>query len=353
MTEIEIRLLQEDDIDSINQLYKKSYGVERSKEKLIWEFIKGPAGPAIYVVASKDNTIIGTQCAIPLYLKSPEGKLILTAKSEDTLVDSAFRGQAIFEKMYDLLFKECRIAGIQYLWGFTYAAKPFKKLQFDVPFNSNFGLSVSNPIASYKLLVSLKKDRKIIENIKIGALVIISFAYSKSKLIFRGDLNHNLISTRPLKEINDSRNSSIYYQLSQDESFINWRITDNPYNQHLHYSLLSATGSVIGNAICSLHITNVAYVMHLTFNVTVKKSTKVSFIKALIKYLHKRVAIVRFWGFENTLEGREELVLLKRSGFIFVGTGISFVWKDITETQTINLNPMEFKLSRLCAQSSS
>ena len=50
---------------------------------------------------SENNKIVGIQCAIPLEFTDVKGNVQLSAKSEDTLVDPAYRGQKIFERMYD------------------------------------------------------------------------------------------------------------------------------------------------------------------------------------------------------------------------------------------------------------
>lgn len=351
MAEIEIRLLREGDIDLINDLYKRSYGITRSKEKFVWEFVECPIRPSIYVVAvdSANHKIVGTQCAIPLHVKMPNGELILTAKSEDTLVDINYRGLNIFERMYKLLFDECRLAGIEYIWGFTYAIKPFQKIHFDIPFHSNFGLISFDPLTSYKILNALKPKRSMLEKLKIVSLVSFSFLHQKIKCIGINNLSKKTISTKPVKETNALLHSSNFSYLNQDEQFINWRIAKNPYNSHLHYSLLSADDSVEGNIICSLHRNNTAYLMQVVIDDSVEESTQLSFLKWVLSDLSTKIALLRYWGFENTLKGKEEILLLKKVGFTFTGKGISFVWKSLTENDKLNL--ANYKLSRLSAQS--
>jgi hypothetical protein len=352
MAEIEIRLLREEDIDPINDLYKRSYGISRSREKFVWEFVKCPVRPAIYIVAvdAVSLKIVGTQCAIPLYVRMPSGEVVLTAKSEDTLVDVSYRGLSIFERMYQQLFEECRLAGIQYVWGFTYAIKPFKKILFDIPFRSNFGLISFDPVKSHKILNALKRKRSGIEKFKIFTLVSFSFLFQKIKSISKSKLQKKRISIEPQIETNSLFHGSNFCYLNQDELFINWRITKNPYNDHLHYSLLSADGRSEGNVICSVHSNHTAYLMQIVFHDSVKQSDKLSFLRYVVRDLSKKVALLRFWGFENTQSGKEEIVLLKKVGFTFTDRGISFVWKHLGKSDKLDL--INLKLSRLSAQSS-
>src|SRR6478609_6485041 len=113
---ITIRLLQDHEVELANIFFNKVYQTNRPIENFKWEFLNGPFGKAIYTIAVDDSTtthtkIVGIQCAIPIELISSKGKIVLTAKSEDTLVDPSYRGQKIFERMYELLFEECKKAG--------------------------------------------------------------------------------------------------------------------------------------------------------------------------------------------------------------------------------------------------
>src|ERR1035437_8870639 len=125
---------KEDDYKKINDFFNKIYSANRTIEQFYWEFHNAPAGRAIYIIAEDDGKIIGTQCAIPIYLENSIGEKILSGKSEDTLVDPLYRGQNIFYKLYDVLFEKCLENKIKILWDFTTAYKPFKKMGFEIPY---------------------------------------------------------------------------------------------------------------------------------------------------------------------------------------------------------------------------
>lgn len=90
--QIEVRLANDGDIDQINAFYNRIYGKNRTKEQFIWEFNSSPAGKALYIIAEHGTKIVGTQCAIPYYVINGKNETILSAKSEDTLVDPEYRG---------------------------------------------------------------------------------------------------------------------------------------------------------------------------------------------------------------------------------------------------------------------
>jgi hypothetical protein len=350
MEEIEIRLLKEDDIGSINDLYEKAYGIDRSRTKFIWEFQEGPAGPAIYVVAVDVNLnkVVGTQCAIPLYVTNSSGARILTAKSEDTLVDAAYRGRNIFEKMYALLFDECRKAGIVAIWGFTYAIKPFAKLGFEIPFRCDFGLIVFDSLNGYKYFESLKKKRPFLEKLKIAVLVLASRLKYGIHIGFRATEGYSISKDvqADLEELTPSQPGAFF--LHHNSKFLGWRLRDNPYpNNHLYYSLINESGKRAGSVICS-NDADVAYLMHMVFARNLSEETKRHFLNAVIADVSEKTNVLRFWGFTHNEAGREEIELLKGSGFVFTDQGISFVWKKLDERSS--LNAKNFVLSRMASQ---
>jgi hypothetical protein len=350
MEEIEIRLLKEGDIQSINDLYEKAYGVNRSADKFRWEFQQGPAGPAIYVVAldTRLNKIVGTQCAIPLFVTNASGERILTAKSEDTLVDTAYRGRNIFEKMYALLFDECRKAGIVAIWGFTYAIKPFAKLGFEIPFRCDFGLIVFDSMKGYKYFNSLKQKRTLLEKTKIAVLVLASRLKYGIHIGFKATEGYSMSNDVQvsLEDLTPSQPGSFF--LLQDTEFLGWRLRSNPYpNNHLYYSLVNESGKQVGCIVCS-STAEVAYIMHMVFARNLSEETKKHFLNAVIADLSEKTGVLRFWGFTHNEAGREEVELLRGSGFVFTGQGISFVWKKLDEKSPLSVN--NFVLSRMASQ---
>lgn len=350
MDEIEIRLFREEDIRSINDLYEKAYRIDRSTLKFKWEFQQGPAGPAIYVVAvdSKLNRVVGTQCAIPLYVTNAAGARILTAKSEDTLVDPGYRGRSIFERMYAMLFDECRKTGVVAIWGFTYAIKPFAKLGFEIPFRCNFGLMVFDIIRGYNYLNTLKAKRSIIEKAKVAALALASrLKYgihirlrNTSGYTISRDLQTDIAELVP-------EQPGVFFLL-HDSKFLGWRLRDNPYpNNHLYYSLVNDSGKRLGVVVCS-HSTEISYIMHLAFERNLPDKTRRHFLNEVISDVSKKTDVLRFWGFTHNETGLEEIDLLKRSGFIFTDQGISFVWKKLDEKSSLSV--INFALSRMASQ---
>jgi GNAT superfamily N-acetyltransferase len=186
---IEIRLLQDDELYFANRFFNETYKTNRSDKDFTWEFLNGPAGKALYVAAIDTAVtdrlkIVGIQCAIPLEMMCNDGTIILTAKSEDTLVDPAYRGQKLFERMYDLLFQASRDRGIKYIWGFTPAVKAFERIGFEIPFQASQALLVKRPLEASKYLSSLNAKNKRLDRLKILLLCFASYLKGKAYLSF-------------------------------------------------------------------------------------------------------------------------------------------------------------------------
>ncbi len=261
-----IKVLSESELIQANVLYRIVYGKERSDSYFNWEFLNGPAGKAIYVGAFDGDKLIGTQAAIPLYFVGPEGKLMLTAKSEDTLLDPDYRGKGLFELMYKLLIVECRKAQIVSIWGFTYAKKPFLKIGFQIPFDSSNGVYVINMLSGFNYLSSLNPNNKFKQRFQIFGLCL--WSYLKALI-------------HPIKLVDDVKRKNISYNkflerelfqetqlsfLNETDNYLNWRIHTNPYsNNYFELVIYNSDGEVSASLIYNIFQSRVAYIEQMLF----------------------------------------------------------------------------------------
>lgn len=358
---ISYNLLDKSEINSVNEFYNRSYNSNRSYEEFFWEFFSGPAGKAIYVVAKDANTnqIIGTQCAIPLFLANSQGKKILTAKSEDTLIDPKYRGQNIFENMYQILFEECKKNGIQYIWGFTSAKKPFNRVGFDTPFTHSQSVFVKNILQSYVYLSSLNPKNKFADKLKIFGLIALSKLNSLILFLTKtSDIKSYTIDINTTNEINDlnpllnsvcSAGTDIFF-LYQDMEYLKWRIKNNPHHTKIYDFRFLKDSKIVASIIFNLHEENVWYLIQSLFEKKIPESHRIKMLTYSIKHLNKKenVALIRSWNFQNNQIGNSEIYTLKKSGFIHLNRGIYLVWKSLEAKE--NITPKNFLLSRMATQ---
>lgn len=250
---ITVRLLEESEKQLANNFFNEIYKTDRPFRNFEWEFFEGPFGRAIYVVAIDESVtthtkIVGIQCAIPIELISSKGVTVLTAKSEDTLVDPAYRGQKIFERMYDLLFDACRKAGIKYIWGFTPANRAFERLGFEIPFKAEQALLVFKPVAAFHYLKRLNTQNKTKDKISILGLSVLSW--------LKG-LKTNFTPTSSLKEVpiqakellfKQAYQHENYFTLNETDAYLNWRLHKNPFqNNYKNFQSGDGTFDVLIN----------------------------------------------------------------------------------------------------------
>lgn len=356
---ISYTLLNESDINHVNDFYNRIYRENRTYEKFFWEFFSGPAGKAVYIVARNINTdqIIGTQGAIPLFLANSQGKKILTAKSEDTLIDPKYRGQNIFENMYQILFEECKKDGIQYIWGFTSAKKPFNKVGFDTPFTHTQSMLVKDILQSYDYLSLLNPNNKLADKLKIFVLSALSKVYTIKSIFFNtsaiGDYSMDISTKNEISDLmpllNSATTENIFF-LYQDYKYLNWRIKENPHHTKIYNFCFFKNSDLVANIIFNLHKGKVWYLLQSLFEKKIPESHKIQMINYSIKQLNKNenIALIRSWNFHNNPIGISEISILKKSGFIHLNRGIHLVWKRLDAKEDIL--PENFLLSRMATQ---
>ena len=89
------RLATENDYQNINDFHNRIYQKNRTMNEFRWEFHNCPFGKSIYVIATDEGKVVGTNCVIPIVLANSKSELILTGKSEDTLVDPEYSLKAL------------------------------------------------------------------------------------------------------------------------------------------------------------------------------------------------------------------------------------------------------------------
>jgi GNAT superfamily N-acetyltransferase len=347
---IEIKILDESQLKSANDFFNRIYKTNRPFENFKWEFLEAPAGKAIYVGAVDtdfNNKIVGIQCAIPIALTSSAGEKILTAKSEDTLVDPAYRGQQIFDRMYTLLFEECRKNGIHAIWGFTPAKKAFEKIGFEIPFSSSQALLVRNPFRAFSYLKSLNTQNKRTDHLKILGLSFLSWMKS-IQYYFVSSKGASISSTGFTDKSNifqDLYTGETHFTLDESSAYLNWRILRNPFgNRYASYSISVSNERVVDGVVNTRK--DVSYIERLYIK---RGFNAMPALKLLIEELKKEpTPLIRVFCFDYNTELATQNKLLAQCGFTLLNRGSFFVWKSLTDAHPIN--PKQLLLNRLFTQ---
>jgi N-acetylglutamate synthase-like GNAT family acetyltransferase len=348
--EIIYRLATDTDIDAINDFYTEFNKKSRSREQFIWEYNSAPAGKTIYVIAELNSKIIGTQCAIPYYLITKNNEKILTAKSEDTLVSPYHRGKSVFDNMYKLLLEQCKNAGIRFIWGFTYADKPFRKLGFEIPFRSTMGMLCTQPSEAAQYFYSITAKKNTLSFLKIHLLCWFS-ALRHRLLLLRGG------KALPIDSADIDLNTKDFNYLTQqgtyglmlDKDFLDYRTRRNPYNSNYNTISYSKSGQLLISVKYVVTKQNIGFILHLYMSPELNRKEGPAFLRQLIKGTKLgKCSVIRYWGFEHTTQNREEVKLLKESNFTFLSRGICFVGLNLMEKNKVDFH--NFVLSRMASQ---
>ena len=131
MTDLVVREIRRDELEAAAGFHAR-WGRAVSPATLDWEYFDSDlTREGILLGAFDGEAIVGTQGYIP-YRGWLKDRAVLTCKSESTLVSPEYRGRKVFDRMYALGFDLCEQAGVDCIWGFTSAEKPFAKVGFDV-----------------------------------------------------------------------------------------------------------------------------------------------------------------------------------------------------------------------------
>lgn len=352
---IEYILAKEEDYIDINNFYNRLHKSNRTIEQFKWEFHKGPVDKSIYIIAKDTikNTVIGSQAVILINLIDSKGNIILSGKSEDTLVDPEYRGKNIFKNMYEMLFNECTKNGVNYIWGFTTAKKPFAKMNFDIPWSHSQSLLVNQVLPSAKYLISLNQNNRLLDKLKIFGLSIKS---KLNKIVINGKKEFEGYSISEEQAINviDLVNKIIKYSGSdsfaiyQDDEYQKWRFYENPNFKKVNSFVLKKDNKIFGAFISNANQQNVAYISQFIIDPNIPEKIKINFINYCSRRLFNNgIILIRNWNFSHTKYNTMEVNDFKSSGYTYLNRGVPFVWKTQINK---NLSASDFIMWRIASE---
>lgn len=359
--DIEYCILEDHEIQDVIDFYNSIHHSGRNVEMFKWEFLNGVYGKAIYIIAKDKNTkkIVGSQAAIPIQLINADGQIILSAKSEDTIVDPHYRGNKIFDKMYELLISECKKNNIHYIWGFTHAIKPFKNLGFEIPFSHSQSLLVYDIAKAYQYLAGLDKTNTILKKIKILGLTIIScikfFLYS-NKISQNKDFKTNVLSNfDDISDFDFNKLASIYpshFSIHRSKKFMDWRVLKNPYAKNNLIISIQKNQKLVAVIVFSSNIDGIWFLMEEFYDNDLSSKEKEEILIRSITILktnqNNKVHLLRTWDFRHNAFSNKLMNVKTKAGLIHIEKGMPFVWLNTFGNNELDVDSII--LSRLSSQ---
>jgi GNAT superfamily N-acetyltransferase len=240
---VEIRLVQPGEEAACNDFHNRLHHDHRLISHWRWEYVENgfDRPPIPFALAKDGDRIVGTQAFIPIRMIDRDG-IFWTAKSEATLVDPDYRGQQLFEKMYDQLFQYAEEKQLAYIWGFTPAIKAFTRLQFETPGET---AQIYLPFSSRSIATMTKKisgaDSGGMQSglkrfaIRGGASVASALSALRLSLVSRSLPPGTSIRTMETPDPQAGECCNRFIQqfggttIYRDAAYMQWRLFNNPF----------------------------------------------------------------------------------------------------------------------------
>ena len=322
---MDINFLTDSDIQECNEFHNNAYGTNRSLAQWHWQFDGMLGGIRPFVVAKEDGRIVGTQALMPIIMSNAVGDF-LTAKSEETLVDSSMRGKGVFQKMYEPLMALALSHGVKAIWGFTPASKAFEGVGFSVPDSTSqlvFPLSIR---ASTTFLDSFcSGPRRFAMNAGIGVASILSASRLAATSRKDKGIRLEVIDDPPITAGALSREFVRSWggvTILRDQSYLKWRYFDNPV---VRATLLAAYrgNSLVGWLAYALDKNSMGYIVD-----AIVPRYKDSFailhslmLKAVLALRSSGAVAIRNWHLNRHPFDRLNLEVSRSLGFYLVRRG--------------------------------
>ncbi|MEE8577343.1 MAG: GNAT family N-acetyltransferase [candidate division Zixibacteria bacterium] len=240
---MDIRLIRPGEEAACNDFHNRLYGQQRTMSQWRWEFTENryDRSQVPFALVIDDDRIVGSQAFIPIQMIDRDG-IYWTAKSEATLVDPDYRGQRLFEKMYNLLFQYAEEHEFSYVWGFTPATKAFTRLDFTVPGVTG---QLFQPFSSRSVTAMFGKltdsrPSKPLDRVKASALRVGSKIAGIASAVRVGMTSRALpagMEVRTMHEPDEQAGACCRRFIEKyggttiyrDSNYLRWRLFDNPY----------------------------------------------------------------------------------------------------------------------------
>ena len=250
-----IRLIAAGEEKVCNDFHNNYWGRSRTLDQWRWEFdpILYQSSEIPFAVAEDEGRIVGTQALIPIRMID-EGGVFWTAKSEETLVDSDYRGRQLGVHMYNVVFDWAARHNMPYIWGFTQATRALTRVNFELPATTS-QLFLPFSMRSIEVLMGGKTSESktgLARKIKTSALragCSLARLMSASKLSFTSRAARRLaagdgIAIRTLDAAPEGAGEVCRRFVEQwggktiyrDTDYLRWRLFDNPHRKAVFHA---------------------------------------------------------------------------------------------------------------------
>jgi peptidoglycan/xylan/chitin deacetylase (PgdA/CDA1 family) len=342
-----------DDAPEMVAFHNRMFGAHRTPDFWHWKYRDHVPGKSVYVVARSHGNVVGTQGMIPIRLRV-DGGVELTGKSENSLVDTGFRGRGLWNRMYREALAQCRDRGMTAVWGFTpveTARRGLARLGFAVHDVMVQGIAILNFGPMLKVIWNSQESTLG----RLGATLAMPGAWCLSKLRNRGSKDDTEYGCGPFPAgLAAGEIAGLYEQVVRDspdlvhldmnEEYLRWRVLQHPRFRHELWHArrngrLVAIALVNGNYVLRPAILELAFVEQRDAAGLLARMTE--------HYAASGAGALTFWANRTNRYGRMLLAAARGLGFFRRPARSSFVVKDIADGGAPKTDPGRWLLSAL------
>jgi hypothetical protein len=343
---IQFEELKSTEIDQVLDMHNAHYSDKRTVKQFNWEYKSNLSDNFVFTVVKKGNVIVGTQGMIPI-LVNVGGVSYLSGKSENSYLDSGYRGGTTFGELYNYAISLCKAKGMICIWGITPAIKTWqKKLGFSVyPEAKYTAFLILRPKSFISKIIKYdwSLNRKIVG--VFSSLPIYFYSAVRRYAHFSFHENVKFSIEERLGSITDIEDlyrrlklKQNFIHIQQDENYLNWRIFNNPNNIYTTYFLYKAD-QLKAYSYLSINSEKDAYLSDFTFEDY--EAGEILLKKILAKLISCNAKSVLFMGNIKNHVMAETFQLLKKYGFLKKRDSEAFALLNLSYEDSAHLNDIK------------
>ena len=342
----EIREIKDSEFIDVCHFHKKYYGARRPLEVWNWEYRDIHPGKSVLTVAKDGDKIVGTLGMIPIYLNI-HGKKYLSAKSESKLIDINYRGKQLSPKLHDQSVKMGINNGISFIWGNTSFLKAIRKSKYQIYPDLMKWAVLPIKIETTKLAIESQKTSKM-KSALFSVVIPLGCVYSSIRRFIKKNGFKNKANYELLKKTKSGNDVEMFFErlrrkyptlihIDQDETYINWRMYNNPRKKRITY-FVYLKDSLVGYVYLTIY-KNILEITDFTFE---NQEVGHFLLKNIMNYINQnRIGFVKYYGNAKNQLNQEVFKILRFYGFISIKRVDAFLIRNLVYPDENELNQIQ------------
>ncbi len=331
--EMEIRLLREEDLRYLPELYRTVFEVDKDERFWRWKYFMNPAGEHMMAVAfdPAEKKVIGQIGTIPVYMAF-NGKKVMGAQTCDIVILPEHQKGGPFFKLYELSTNANVERGVKLMFGYSITRTlkiSVRMLKFKSVFPIKRLVRVLNPASFIERKIGLKPLASALGGISAVALKAVYPAPVRIPSGFRIEevSSFDKRYDRLMEKVAEKVRIMVY----KDSEYLNWRYMKCPSSNYRVFAVVNDS-EVAGFTVVGIEDEEIrrAYILELLMDPS-KEELAETLLNRAVSYCYEAKAdIVNSWSVEGSAQWRVKL----KNGFSVKETAHNLIVRDYTGEDT-------------------